>query len=324
MNFLATKYAALSGSVRVLSLQTLASPHAGSVYADLQQPLLAWAKEQGYGGNQSWPGWGVVASDDTDKDVLDTLTLSGIKEAVLQGGGPIDPGLSDLRTTSAAVLVDQAYVPDPALHFATYGFDADFERARWLNAAGQVTTPPESGDVLPKYSTDCRGNPIGSNHWTYYCIDEDEVDTFFWGTAFYPPTGTTCSGWNECGAPLWRPMARGVRATVQSALATGGSRSTIHFESRPEGEWDGNDLVVSLTSATHPHAERAFQRVGPEPRSVPGQRRFVPGGGVETFAAACAHTGANHIALLRKGRANMVECTVADTTEWIRVHAPVP
>jgi hypothetical protein len=325
VDFLAGKYAALesAGRLRVLSLQTLGSPHAGSVAADILQPLKEWAALQKYDQTLDWAKWGVVVDGSTDDSILDTLTLSGIKASVIQGSGPIEPGLSDLRTTSAAVATDLGWAGHPKIHFATYGFDADFERSRWLNLAGQLTTPPAPGDVLSKYSTDCRGNPVGSRQWTYYCIDEDEVDTFFWGTSTYPPYGTTCSGWNQCGSPLYRQMARGSRASVTSGPLTGGTRSTIHMDSRTGDAWDGNDLVVALSSAMHPRAEKNFQFVGAAPRSIPGQRRFKPGGGVETYVATCKHTGANHIAFLRESRSNMVECTVADTTNWIRSSAAV-
>ena len=325
VNYLATVYPARKahGDVRVLSLQTLGTPHAGSVYADLEEPLKAWAIAQNYAQTADWASWGVVIDDSTDGNVLDTLTLSGIKESILEGTGPIDPGLRDITTYSEAVKTDLAWMGDPDVHFSAYGFDADFERARWIDVTGQLTTPPAEGDLIPKYSTDCRGNPVGGARWSYYCIDEDEVDTFFWGTLYYPPSGTTCSGWNQCGAPLYRPMARGVSATVLSGPLPGGTRSTIHMVSRAAGEWDGNDLVVALSSARHPHATSNVVRQGAASRTIPGQRRIDPNGGVETFDATCGHTGANHISILHASRANMVACTVADTGAWIRDSAAV-
>jgi hypothetical protein len=331
VNFLALEYPAMksAGTLRVLSLQTLASPHGGSILSDIIAPLKTWAASHGYDSSSDWPSWGVVVDDTTDSYVFDTFTLSGIKESVLLGTGPIDPGLSDLRTDSDAVKTDLAWKKDPDIHFATYAWDADFERDRWVDVTGQLTTPPDPSDLTPKYSTDCRGNPIGSDRWTYYCIDDDEVDTFFWGTAVYPPYGTTCSGWNTCGAPLWRPMARGLHATVTSADATLGSRSTIHVDpyligSNVAGGWNANDLTVAAPSASHPSADTNTLYAGATPRSVTGLVHFKVGGGVEPYVASCNKTGANHISILRRSRANMVACTAADTMKWIVASAPLP
>ena len=325
VGFLAGPYRALAarGAVQVLSLQTLATPHGGSVLADFVAPLKAWARQQEASGLTSWPSWGVVADGATDTDVFDTIGLSGIKASVLANDGPIEPGLSDLRTSSDAVRIDQAWPGDPSIPFATYGWDADFERDRWVDRLAQLTTPPKSTSESGKYATDCRGNPSGSSRWTYYCIDEDEVDAFFWGTAVYPPHGTTCSGWNVCGSPLYRQLARGRAASVQSATALGGSRSTLHVDAYPPSEWVGNDLTVALPSARHPHAQRNVVLAGAQPRVIEGLRRLKRNGGTETFSARCAHTGANHISALRHGRADMVSCTAADTAAWIAASAPV-
>jgi hypothetical protein len=325
VNFLAGPYPAMAkaGRVRALSLQTLATPHAGSVLADIVGPLKQWAKKEEADNLSSWPSWGVVADDTTDTYVFDTVGLSGIKATVLENDGPIDPGLSDLRTTSEAVRIDQQWPGDPAIPFATYGWDADFERERWVNELAQLTTPPETPDQSGKYSTDCRGNPIGSRRWTYYCIDEDEVDTFFWGTAYYPPQGTSCSGWNVCGSPLYRQLARGRTATVTSAPMFGGSRSTIHVDPYGPGEWVGNDLTVALSSARHPRANLNVAFAGAGPRSIAGLWRFKGGGGAEPYVARCAHTGANHISILRHSRSDMVMCTAGDTSIWMRTSAPI-
>jgi hypothetical protein len=325
VNFLAGPYPALarSGKVQVLSLQTLASPHGGSVLADAVAPLKAWARKREADSLASWPSWGVVADGATDTDVFDTVGLSGLKASALANDGPIEPGLSDLRTTSDAVRTDQQWTGDPSIPFATYGWDADFERGRWVDRLAQLTSPPKSANESGKYATDCRGNPSGSTRWTYYCIDEDEVDSFFWGTAYYPPHGTSCSGWNVCGSPLYRQLARGRAATVESALALGGSRSTLHVDAYPDADWVGNDLTVALPSARHPYAQRNVVLAGAEPRVIDGLRRIKATGGAETFSARCAHTGANHISALRHSRADMVACTAADTTAWIRTSAPV-
>lgn len=320
VNFLAGPYPAMkdAGIVRVLTLQTLASPHAGSVMADIVAPLKTWATTHHYDSVGEWPEWGVSIDGATDGNVYDTLTLSALKATVLTGSSGIEPGLSDLRTDSEAVKIDQAWHKDPEIRFAAYGWDADFERSRWLNFAGQLTNPPAEGDLLPKYATDCRGNPSGSDKWTYYCIDEDEVDTFFWGTTAYPPRGTTCSGWNTCGSLLWRTMANGRHATVTNTLQLGGSRSTIHVESYPAGGFVGNDLTVAVTSALHPQADANFSLAGEAPREIPGLQRFSEGGGTERYVARCGKTGANHISILRRSRTNMVECTAADTMAWMR------
>jgi hypothetical protein len=87
----------------------------------------------------------------------------------------------------------------------------------------------------------------------------------------------------------------------------------------------GNDLTVALDSAAHPRARKNFRFAGEEPRSIPGQKRFsADATRVEPFTAGCAHTGANHLSILHEGRANMVQCTAADTMGWIRSETPLP
>lgn len=318
VNFLALRYPALEaeGVLRVLSLQTLAAPHRGSVNADLVAPLRAWAKQQGYTSQASLGIWGLVADATTDKGVIDTTTLLALQAVVLDGSGPLEPGLSDLLTTSEAVRVDQTWSGDPRIAFATYAWDADFERSKWYNELGQSASPPEPGDLFSKYSTDCRGIPAGSSAWSRYCIDEDEGDTFF--------AGTPCAGLGICGASLWRQMAHGKSATVTHQKETVGSRSTARVEPWGEGVWMPNDLTVAVASATHPKATKSFVFAGPEPRSIPDQRRFGEAGGVETFTARCARTGGNHASILKTGRSGMVECTVADVVAWIRERTPLP
>jgi hypothetical protein len=319
VNFLATRYPALksTGALRVLSLQTLATPHAGSVNADIVAPLRAWATAQGYTSTTDLALWGLALSADTDASVIDTVARLGLQAAVVGNSGPIEPALSDLRTTSEAVRVDQTWEGDPSIAFATYAWDADFERSRWYDELGQLASPPEPGDLFAKYSTDCRGIPASSSRWSRYCIDADEADLFF-------DSSPTCTSLDLCGAPAWRVMAHGARATVVSEKQTIGSRSTIRVEPYGPGQWIGNDLAVSVASAAHPKAQRNFVLAGPAPRSVPGLRRRTADGRVEAFTAQCARTGGNHLAILRQGKSDLVSCTAADVMTWIAEHAKVP
>jgi hypothetical protein len=330
VNFLVSDYPAMkaAGTLRVLSLQTLSSPHGGSVEADINEPLRAWVVKQGYslaGGALEW-----TLSTNGDDDVLDSFTLLGIKTAMLSGSGPIDPGLSDLETTSAAVAADLGWGGDPDLFFAAYGWDADFNRSQWVNSLGSFTSPPASeaanasASLLSrKYSMDCRGAPIGSDAWSDYCIDATEVDTFFAGTGYLSQTACSAST-TTCGAPLWRPMAYGASATVASATnAHVGSTSTITLKTYGDGQWIGNDLVVALASASHPSAMSVYPMVGATPRTIAGLSRLAPNGGVQTYTATCGQTGGNHIAILRGSKSNLVECTGADTVAWLTASAPV-
>jgi len=330
VNFLVSDYPAMksAGTLRVLSLQTLSSPHGGSVEADINEPLKVWSAEQGYSLVSGEAEWSYTVSGSTS--VLDTLALEGIKAAVLSNSGPIDPGLSDLRTSSAAVAADLAWSGDPDIYFAAYGWDADFNRTQWVNALGASTSAPASTTanaaaslVSRKYSMDCRGAPIGSDAWSELCIDETEVDAFFTGTGALSEAACINSA-TTCGAPLWRPMANGQSASVSSAAnAHIGSTSTITFNSYPNGEWVGNDLVVALPSASHPSAMSVYAMAGTNPRSMGGLYRLAGGGGVQAYTAACSQTGSNHIALLRASKSNMVECTGADTIAWLTASAPV-